>query len=92
MKKLLSVSALSLALLIPSVSFADLNAFGVQTPVAKSEVSDDLKGGRVEMDFISFYISPKGENIDTDLKQANNASEVSSLVVFGVSIPTSNNT
>ncbi|GJM15771.1 MAG: hypothetical protein DHS20C13_10980 [Thermodesulfobacteriota bacterium] len=90
MRKLLAIATLSLALLSPSLSFADVNVFGVQTPVVKSTVNDQAKGGMVETDFISFYISSKGENIETDSKQVNNSSDQDSLIVFGVSVPTAN--
>ena len=90
MRKLLAIATLSLALLSPSLSFADVNVFGVQTPIAKNEVSDQAKGGNVEKDFISFYISPKGENIENDSKQTNNSSEEDGLIVFGVSIAAAN--
>ena len=81
---------MSLALLGPSLSLADVNVFGVQTPVVKNAVCDKAKSGKVEKDFIGFYISPKGNNIETDSKQANNSSEEDGLIVFGVSIATAN--
>jgi len=90
MRKLLAIATLSLALLSPSISFADVNVFGVQTPVVKNAVSNQAKGGKVEKDFISFYISPKGENIETDSKEANNSSDEDNFIVFGVSIATAN--
>ncbi|MEQ9619882.1 MAG: hypothetical protein RIG61_12015 [Deltaproteobacteria bacterium] len=84
MRKLLAIAALSLALVLPSVSFADIHAFGVKTPVVKSEVSSQAKGGKVEKDFISFYISPKGESVESNSKVSDNSSEDDSFTVFGV--------
>lgn len=40
MKKLLAVTALAVSLGISSISFADTNVFGVNTPITKNEVSD----------------------------------------------------
>lgn len=90
MRKLLAIATLSLALLSPSISFADVNVFGVQTPVVKNAVSDQARGGQIETDFISFYISSKGENVETDSKQDNNSSDEDSLIVFGVSVDSAN--
>ncbi len=90
MRKLIAIATLSLALLSPSISFADVNVFGVQAPVVKNTVSDQTRGGKVETDFISFYISSKGEHVETDSKQVNNSSDQDSLIVFGVSIATAN--
>ena len=40
MKKLLTVAAIAVSLGISSISFADTNGFGVNTPITKNEVSD----------------------------------------------------
>ena len=84
MRKLLAMAAFSLALGLPSVSFAEIYAFGVKTPVVKSEVNNQAKGGKVEKDFISFYISPKGESVESNSTFSDNASEDDSFTVFGV--------
>lgn len=87
MKKLLSLAILSLAILIPSTSFANVNVFGVETPVAKNEVRDSFKGGQVETDFISFYIRSNDEAVESGNKVSNTVSVEESIMVFGVKIP-----
>lgn len=84
MRKLLAIAALSLALGLPSISYADTYAFGVKTPVVKSEVNNQAKGGKIEKDFISFYISPKGESVESSSKVSGNSSEDGAFTVFGV--------
>ena len=51
MKKLLLTSVFGLLLLMPISSYAGVNAFGVQLPIERHEVSDQLTGGYVAKDF-----------------------------------------
>lgn len=87
MKKLLTVTALAVSLGLSSLSFADTNVFGVHTPVTKNEVNDQISGGYVEKDHISFYLNVK-DSVDTDsIKQARkDHSEDNGYYVFGVKI------
>ncbi|NIS08579.1 MAG: hypothetical protein GWO07_07420 [Candidatus Dadabacteria bacterium] len=88
MKKLLTVAALGLALNLPIVGYADTNIFGVDTPIEKQQVSEQVKGGKVEQDHISFYLQnqdQKNIEIDQDAQARDNISR-SELSVFGVNI------
>ncbi len=51
MKKLLLASALAVGLSFPLSSQAEVSAFGVQLPVERAEVSDNIRGGYVASDF-----------------------------------------
>jgi hypothetical protein len=92
MKKLIAIGALGLALGFPALSFASDYMGWVHTkPVVKSEVKDEIKGGNVEKDFMSFYISPKeANNIATSLRADRKSDDDKDyIVVFGVRIPVS---
>ncbi|NIS08676.1 MAG: hypothetical protein GWO07_07945 [Candidatus Dadabacteria bacterium] len=65
MKKLLAVTALAVSLGMSSLSFADTNVFGVNVPVKKNEVSNQIKGSYVESDHISFYLNTK-DSVDVN--------------------------
>ncbi|MCH7926524.1 MAG: hypothetical protein IID03_00840 [Candidatus Dadabacteria bacterium] len=87
MKKLLAVTALAVSLGISSISFADTNVFGVNTPITKNEVSDQIKGSYVENDHISFYLNTADSAESNSHVQARqNNSEDNSYSVFGVRI------
>jgi len=51
MKKLILASVLAVGISFPLSSQAEVNAFGVQFPVERAEVSDNFKGGYVAGDF-----------------------------------------
>ncbi len=91
MRKLIAIALLGLSFSSSLSSFADENVFGVSVPVAKNEVSNQAKGGDVEEDFISFYLSPKVIKKEINSSPANNASEESGYSVFGVRITTVQN-
>jgi hypothetical protein len=62
MKRLIAITTLGLALSFSSLSFA-FDYMDIYTkPVVKSEVKNEINGGNVEKDFISFYTSPKSVN------------------------------
>lgn len=87
MKKLVAIATLGLALGLPSLSFAsDYMALYTQ-PVVKSEVKDDIKGGNVEKDFTSFYISPKEWSTETSYRAGQESEDRDTYLVFGVEIP-----
>jgi hypothetical protein len=77
-------------LLIPSfstLSFAQGYIFGVKTPIEQRAVNDEIKGGQVEKDFISFYLSPKETGKSSPFRAYNDAEDRDSYVVFGVRVP-----
>ena len=64
-------------------------AFGVQLPMVKSEGENELNGGNVEKDFMSFYTSPKTANTTASLITADQKSDDEYISVFVVQIPRS---
>ncbi|HZX14624.1 MAG TPA: hypothetical protein VFF49_09545 [Thermodesulfobacteriota bacterium] len=65
------------------------NVFGVQLPIVKRGVGNEVSGGNVEKDFMSFYNSPKTANPTTSLITADRKSDDEYISVFGVQIPRS---
>jgi hypothetical protein len=89
MKKLIAVATLSLALGLPSLSFASDYMALYTEPIAKGEVKDEIKGGDVEKDFTSFYISPKEWSAETSFRAQQEQEDKDSYIVFGVQVPRS---
>ena len=89
MKKLIVIASMGLALGFPTFSLADSYVFGVQTPIVRSEVKNQVKGGNVEKDFISFYAKEK--TLDAgDISRAQQGSDDDArdyIIVFGVKVP-----
>ena len=83
MKKLLLTLVLGLSLALPVSSYAGVNAFGVQLPVGKQEVSDNIDKGYVATDFSDSLriqqLRNKNTTISTD-------SDDDRYLVFGVDI------
>ncbi len=83
MKKLIAIETLGLALSSSSLSVAsDYMGWLHTKPVIKNEIRNEIKSGKVEGDFMSFYTSPKKANTAAPLITAE-------IPVFGVQIPRS---
>ncbi len=65
------------------------NVFGVQLPMVKSEIENEVSGGNVEKDFMSFYTTPQTANTTASLITADQKSNDEYISVFGVQIPRS---
>lgn len=91
MRKLIAIAALGLSLSYSSLSFAGNNVFGVDVPVTRNEISDQAKGGEVEEDFISFYITPKVIKNEVSQSSWNEPVDEPGYSVFGVRIWTTQN-
>lgn len=87
MKKLIAVATLGLALGLPSLSFASDYMALYTEPIVKSEVRNEIKGGHVEKDFTSFYISPKEWSTETSFRAEQQPEDRDSYIVFGVEVP-----
>ncbi len=59
MKRLITIATLSLALSLPALSFASDYMDLYTKPVVRSGIKDEIKGGNVEKDFTSFYLSQR---------------------------------
>lgn len=90
MKKLIVTTMLGLALSFPSLSFAsDYMGWLHTKPVVKSGIRNEIKGGKVEKDFMSFYTSLKTPNTTNSLITADQKSDDEYISAFGVQIPRS---
>ncbi len=85
MKKLLLASALAVGLSFPLSSQAEVGAFGVQLPVERAQVSDNIRGGYVASDFNNTLKVQKLHNSETQKAEDNSAPE-NVYSVFGVKI------
>jgi len=87
MKKLLTLAALALSLGLSSQSFADSNIFGVQTPIKRNSVSNQVKGSYVEIDHTSFYLKTKDRtNVNSSSYLTQDNTRDNGFYVFGVKI------
>jgi len=87
MKGLILLGTLVLTFGFSTIPFAQTYIFGVKTPIEQRAVKNEIKGGKVEMDFISFYLSPKGTNTSSSYSYDHLPEDKDSYVVFGVRIP-----
>ena len=83
MKKLLLILVLGLTLGLPLSSYAGVNVFGVQLPVEKQEVNDNIDNGYVASDFSDSLHIQKLRNKDNTVSRDN---EREKYLVFGVDI------
>jgi hypothetical protein len=83
MKRLITITTLSLALSFSSLSFASDYMSLYTKPLAKSEVKSEIRSGNVEKDFMSFYTSPKATSPTTSLTSDRETND-EYLLVFGV--------
>jgi hypothetical protein len=90
MIRLIAITTLGLTLSFYSSSFAlnGYNVFGVRVPIVKSGVENQVSGGSVEKDFMSFYTAPKTAS-ETSSPTADKKldDDKDYIVVFGVQIP-----
>ena len=86
MKRLIAIATLSLALSLPALSFASDYMDLYTKPMVRSEVKNEIKGGNVEKDFTSFYLSPKTANTPVTLTTGQKSDD-EYISVFGVQIP-----
>jgi hypothetical protein len=84
MRRLVTIATLGFTLGFSSLSFAGEYMDLYTNPTAKTEVRNEVKGGDVEGDSMSFYTSPKqGTNPTWGTAQQK---ENKNLSVFGVQI------
>ena len=87
MKKLIAIATLGLALGLPSLSFASDYMALYTRPVVTSEVRNQIKGGNIERDFTSFYISAKEWSTQASFRADPESEDRDSYIVFGVEVP-----
>ena len=83
MKKLLLSLVLGLTLGLPLSSYAEVNAFGVQLPVGKQEVNDNVSRGYVADDFGNTL---KAQKLSRKNKPVTTDDGSDKYLVFGVDI------
>lgn len=87
MKKLLLASLLGLTLTFPFNSNAGVNVFGVDTPVERKTVRDNVKAGYVAKSLgDTFRVQKSGA-----VKSSGKPEETDEYLVFGVDINSLNN-
>ncbi len=72
MKKLLTLAALALSLGLSSQSFADSNIFGVQTPIDRKEVKDNVYNGYVAKNLQDGFHVQKLQNPNSSTAKIDN--------------------
>jgi hypothetical protein len=87
MKRLMVIAGLGLALVLPSLAFATDYMELYTKPLAKNKVVNNVKGGDVEKDFISFYTSPKNAKPSPSFRAQRETEDRDSYIVFGVEVP-----
>jgi len=85
MKKLLLASALAVGLSFPLSSQAEVSVFGVQLPVQRAEVSDNIRGGYVATDF-SNSLQVQDIHNDEAVRSEDTSIPENVYSVFGVNI------
>jgi len=85
MKRLLLASALAVGLSFPLSSQAEISAFGVQLPVERAEVSDNIRGGYVASDFSDSLKAQDLYNEETVKSEKDSVPE-NVYSVFGINI------
>lgn len=82
MKNLIIASVIGIVLTIPSVSFAGVNAFGIETPVEKKEAGNNVRAGYVAKGLgDTFHVQkPAGRQV------AGKSDEKDEYLVFGINI------
>ena len=88
MKTLLLTSVVALALALPLSSYAGVNAFGVDIPVERIEVSDSINGGYVAKDLGDTL---RVQKLNSEDNSVNNEADSEEYLVFGVDINSINN-
>jgi hypothetical protein len=87
MKKLIAAALLIFS--FSTLSVAHGYIFGVKTPIEQRLVDDQIKGGQVEKDFISFYLTSKETGESSPFRAYDNPEGRDNYVVFGVRVPVS---
>ena len=83
MRKLLLTLVLGFSLALPLSSYAGINAFGVQLPVGKQTVNDNVGHGYVADDFGNTLHAQKLNRKDKPVSTDDNSDK---YLVFGVDI------
>jgi hypothetical protein len=86
MRRLVTIATLGLALSFSSLSFASDYMSLYTKPEVKSEVRNEIKGGNIESDFTSFYITPKSINTVASPVASSQGSYDEYVSAFGVRI------
>ncbi len=86
MRRLVTIATLGLALSFSSATFASDYMALYTKPEVKSEVRNDIKGGNVERNLMSFYTSPKEGSATASPVTGEQKADEGYISVFGVQI------
>ena len=85
MKKLLALTALAVSLGLSSLSFADSKVFGVDTPVTKQELRNNVKGSEVQKGLNDLY-RYSTDKVEIGYQEVINDSSDDINYIFGIKI------
>jgi hypothetical protein len=86
MRRLVTIATLGLAISFSSVTFASDYMSLYTKPIVRSEVRNEIKGGNVESNLMSFYTTPKEWSVTASPITGEQKPDERYISVFGVQI------
>lgn len=85
MKKLLTLTAIAVSLGLSSLSFAESNVFGVDTPVTKQQLKNNVTGSEVQKGLNDLYLYST-DRVEIGYQEVTGSSSDDARYIFGVKI------
>ena len=85
MKKLLTLTILAVSLGLSSLSFADSKVFGVDTPVIKKELRNNVTGSEIQKGLNDLYLYST-DRVEIGYQEVVNDSNDDVNYIFGIKI------
>jgi hypothetical protein len=85
MKKLLTLTAIAVSLGLSSFSFAESNVFGVDTPVTKQQLRNNVNGSEVQKGLNDLYLYST-DRVEIGYQEVTGSSSDDARYIFGVKI------
>lgn len=85
MKKLLTLTAIAVSLGLSSLSFAESNVFGVDTPVTKQQLKNNVTGSKVQKGLNDLYLYST-DRVEIGYQEVTGSSSDDARYIFGVKI------
>ena len=87
MKKLVAIAAIGLLLSFSTFSIASDYMTLYTCQLAGGEIKDNVDGGKIQKDLMSFYLTPKGTEVTDAVWTGNKNHDGNSYMVFSVLVP-----
>lgn len=87
MKKLVAIAAIGFLFGFSTFSMASDYMALYACQLASGETKDNVDGGKIEKDLMSFYFTPKGTEGTDATWTGNKSNDGKSYIVFGVLVP-----